>query len=173
MPLLKFHGLMIWSDVFHWCRWSTCGENKVEPQRKSCCINFGKAIQTSGATVTSAVQPPYCVGSLQRRPCLGNGTPLQYSCQENPMDRGAWWAAVYGVAQSRTRLKRLSSSSSTSSSRTHWAKGMMHCWQTTGTPSLVRTPGSSYMYFCIQQEKNTDVRYKVGYFNFVNHAVPL
>ena len=42
----------------------------------------------------------------------GNGTPLQYSCLENPMDRGAWWAAVYGVAQSRTRLKRLSSSSS-------------------------------------------------------------
>ena len=43
----------------------------------------------------------------------GNGTPLQYSCLENPRDRGAWWAAVYGVAQSQTRLKRLSSSSST------------------------------------------------------------
>ena len=42
----------------------------------------------------------------------GNGIPLKYSCLENPMDRGAWWAAVYGVAQSRTRLKRLSSSSS-------------------------------------------------------------
>ena len=42
----------------------------------------------------------------------GNGTPLQYSCLENPMDGGAWWAAIYGVAQSRTRLKRLSSSSS-------------------------------------------------------------
>ena len=34
----------------------------------------------------------------------GNGTPLQYSCLENPMDGGAWWAAVYGVAQSWTRL---------------------------------------------------------------------
>ena len=42
----------------------------------------------------------------------GNGNPLQYSCLENPMDGGAWWAAVYGVARSRTRLKRLSSSSS-------------------------------------------------------------
>ena len=41
----------------------------------------------------------------------GNGNPLQCSCLENPRDRGAWWAAVYGVAQSRTRLKRLSSSS--------------------------------------------------------------
>ena len=42
----------------------------------------------------------------------GNGTPLQYSCLENPRDRGAWWAAVYAVAQSRTRLKQRSSSSS-------------------------------------------------------------
>ena len=40
----------------------------------------------------------------------GNGNPLQCSCLENLRDRGAWWAAVYGVAQSRTRLKRLSSS---------------------------------------------------------------
>ena len=46
-----------------------------------------------------------CVGA-------GNGSPLQYSCLENPRDGGAWWAAVYGVAQSRTRLTRLSSSSS-------------------------------------------------------------
>ena len=44
----------------------------------------------------------------------GNGNPLHCSCLENPRDEGAWWAAVYGVAQSRTRLKRLSSSSSSS-----------------------------------------------------------
>ena len=44
-----------------------------------------------------------CVGE-------GNGNPLQYSCLENPRDRGAWWAAVYGVAQSWTRLKWFSSS---------------------------------------------------------------
>ena len=43
----------------------------------------------------------------------GNGNPLQCSCLENPKDGGAWWAAVYGVAQSRTRLKRLISSNST------------------------------------------------------------
>ena len=42
----------------------------------------------------------------------GNGNPLQYSCLENPRDGGSWWAAIYGVAQSRTRLKRRSSSSS-------------------------------------------------------------
>ena len=46
--------------------------------------------------------------------CIGevNGNPLQCSCLENPRDGGAWWAAVSGVAQSRTRLKRLSSSGS-------------------------------------------------------------
>jgi len=42
----------------------------------------------------------------------GNGNPLQCSCLENPRDGGAWWASVYGVAQSRTRLKQLSVSSS-------------------------------------------------------------
>ena len=41
----------------------------------------------------------------------GNGTPLQCSCLENPMDGGAWWVAVHGVAQSQTQLKQLSSSS--------------------------------------------------------------
>ena len=56
----------------------------------------------------------------------GNGNPLQCSCLENPRDRGAWWAAVSGVTQSQTRLKQLSSSSSSSSrqinasSRTLW-----------------------------------------------------
>ena len=49
--------------------------------------------------------PLSCIGE-------GNGNPLQCSCLENPRDRGAWWAAIYGVAQSWARLKRLSSSSS-------------------------------------------------------------
>ena len=48
----------------------------------------------------------------------GNGNPLQYSCLENPRDGGAWWAALYGVAQSRTWLKLLSNSSSSSSKET-------------------------------------------------------
>ena len=44
----------------------------------------------------------------------GNGNPLQCCCLENPRDGGAWWAAIYGVAQSQIRLKRLSSSNSSS-----------------------------------------------------------
>ena len=52
-------------------------------------------------------------------PCIGegNGSPLQCSCLENPRDGGAWWTAVYGVAHSWTRLKWLSSSSSSSSEK--------------------------------------------------------
>ena len=44
------------------------------------------------------------IPGLGRSPGEGNGNPLQYSCLENPMDRGAWWAIVHGVAKSRTRL---------------------------------------------------------------------
>ena len=40
-----------------------------------------------------------------RSPGGGHGNPLQYSCLENPMDRGAWWATDHGVAKSRTQLK--------------------------------------------------------------------
>ena len=59
-----------------------------------------------------------CIGA-------GNGNPLQCSCLENPGDGGAWWAAIYGVAQSRTRLKRLSSSSSSSSKSDSVEKTLM------------------------------------------------
>ena len=44
-----------------------------------------------------------------RSPGEGNGNPLQYSCLENPMDRGAWWAPVHGVAKSQTRLSDFTS----------------------------------------------------------------
>ena len=58
----------------------------------------------------------------------GNGNPLQCSCLENPRDGGAWWAAVCGVAQSRTRLKWLSSSSSKKeNTRPRWIKLVNSC----------------------------------------------
>ena len=61
------------------------------------------------------------IPGLGRAPGEGNGNPLQYSCLENPMDRGAWWATVHGVAKSRTRLKQLS----TTQHSIHWKDW---CW---------------------------------------------
>ena len=49
------------------------------------------------------------IPGLGRSPGEGSGTPLQYSCLENPMDGGAWWATVHGVAKSRTRLSDFTS----------------------------------------------------------------
>ena len=49
------------------------------------------------------------IPGLGRSPGEGNGNSLQYSCLENPMDRGAWWATVYGVAKSQTRLSDFTS----------------------------------------------------------------
>ena len=62
--------------------------------------------------VHRVVQSQTRLKRLSMHACIGegNGNPLQYSCLENPRDRGAWWAAVYGVAQSQTRLKWLSCS---------------------------------------------------------------
>ena len=53
----------------------------------------------------------------------GNGNPLECSCMENPRDGGAWWAAVYGVTQSRTQLKRISSSSVSRFQCVRWPPG--------------------------------------------------
>ena len=76
-------------------------------------------LQSMGSLRVSTTEQLHFHFSLS---CIGegNGSPLQCSCLENPRDWGAWWAAVYGVAQSRTRLKRLSSSSN--SSKVHHEK---------------------------------------------------
>ena len=52
---------------------------------------------------------PGSIPGLGRSPGEGNGNPLQYSCLENPMNGGAWWATVHGVAKSRTRLSDFTS----------------------------------------------------------------
>ena len=63
----------------------------------------------------------------------GNGNPLQWSCLENPRDGGAWWAAVYRVAQSRTQLKWLSSSSSITNIRIQIADSLCYTAETNTT----------------------------------------
>ena len=77
----------------------------------------------------------------------GNGNPLQCSCLENPRDGGNWWSAIYGVTQSQTRLKRLSSSSNPKSQRC----SLVFLYETVShsvmsdsvTPWTVAPPGSS------------------------------
>ena len=68
-------------------------------------------METGAALVAQSVKNLPAVQETQglipgwgRSPGEGNGNPLQYPCLENLMDRGAWWAAVHGVAKSRTRL---------------------------------------------------------------------
>ena len=72
-------------------------------------------LQSMGSLESDTIERRHFHFSLS---CIGegNGNPLQCSCLENPRDGGAWWAAVYGVTQSRTRLKRLGSSGSSTMS---------------------------------------------------------
>src|SRR5574337_1087417 len=81
------------------------------PIRKPTWRTWMAAISTAAKITTDRLHFHFSLS------CIGeeNGNPLQCSCLENPRDGGAWWAAVYGVAQSWTRLKRLSRSSSSSS----------------------------------------------------------
>ena len=68
----------------------------------------------------------------------GNGNPLQYSCLENPRDGGAWWAAVYGVTQSWTQLKWLSSSSHLQCRRSQFDSWVRKsCWRRDRLPTPV------------------------------------
>ena len=83
------------------------GEGNGNPLQDSCLEN-----PMDGAERLHFHFSLSCIGE-------GNGNPLQCSCLENPRDEGTWWAAVYGVAQSRTRLKRLSGSSNMNHPEVH------------------------------------------------------
>ena len=63
----------------------------------------GAMVKTLPANAGDTRDAGSILGS-RRSPGEGNGNPLQYSCLENPMDRGAWWATVDGAAKSRTQL---------------------------------------------------------------------
>ena len=60
---------------------------------------------SDGKASTCNVEEPDSIPGSGRSPGEGNGNPLQYSCLENSMDRGAWWVTVPGVAKSQTQLK--------------------------------------------------------------------
>ena len=73
-----------------------CKKEPISQSGLPCCP-YGKEIACNAGDSGS-------IPGSGRHPGEGNGNPLQYSCLENPRDRGAWWAAIYGVAQSWTRL---------------------------------------------------------------------
>ena len=75
----------------------------------------------------------------------GNSNPLQCSCLENPRHGGVWWAAVYGVAQGRTRLKWLSSSSSSSYTRSFYCIGLFVSIFTLEDPQSSQNPTQSVL----------------------------
>ena len=87
----------------------------------------------------------------------GNGNPLQCSCLENPRDCGAWWAAIYGVAQSRTRLKQLSSSSSISQVINVF--GVYGCFFYSNQCTCINKPSLIY--------KDIWIKYDCFYFHFI------
>ena len=72
-------------------------------QNRSLSTGTSLVAQTVKASAYSSGDPGSIPG-WGRAPGEGNGTPLQYSCLENPMDGGAWWAEVHGVAKSQTQL---------------------------------------------------------------------
>ena len=69
-----------------------------------CYLNGNFPVGSDGKESACNVGDPGSIPELGRYPGEGNGNPLQYSCLENPMNRGDWWAAVHGVAKSRTWL---------------------------------------------------------------------
>ena len=106
--LVEFHGQRRLADYI------VCGVAEWDPAE-------GPALTVTCvsplASAYSAGDPGSIPGS-GRSPGEGNGNPLQYSCLENPMDGGAWWATVHGVTQSRTRLSNFTFFLSLSPART-------------------------------------------------------
>ena len=114
-------GTSLWLFTFmHWRR--TWQPTPVFLPGESQGLGSLVGCRLRGCTESDTTERLHFIFSLS---CIGegNGNPLQCSCLENPRDWGAWWAAVYGVTQSQTRLKRLSSSSS-SSRVDQWGDGM-------------------------------------------------
>ena len=110
--------LQWWDQAWKSTKGTNQGHGLIVP-RKSPRMEEAGGLQSMGSLESDTTERLHFHFSLSYIG-KGNGNPLHCSCLENPRDGAAWWAAVYGVAQSRTRLKRLSSSSSSSSSFALW-----------------------------------------------------
>ena len=80
---------------------------KGKDKKKNLWPSFKLPWLLSGKESACNTGDPSSIPGSGRSPGVRNGTPLLYSCLENPMSRGAWWATVHGFAKSQTRLKRL------------------------------------------------------------------
>ena len=110
--ICKSHSPCFW--ITSWVVLDSVSENAMATHSSTVAWEIPWTEEPGGVQYTGSLRVGHdwatslsCIGE-------GNGSPLQCSCLENPRDGGTWWAAVYRVAQSRTRLKRLSSSSSSS-----------------------------------------------------------
>ena len=109
MIFVQFGRLSFWNSDFIICCICYCflkvllSDNLVSKSFMSSC-SFGKGLIYCGVRCSVVLLACFLWNSLCHYLGEGNGTPLQYSCLENPMDGGAWWAAVHGVAKSQTRL---------------------------------------------------------------------
>ena len=88
--------------------WLSSAQLSFQWSSTDACLSFLSHIYTWTPTTPALLYSLFLKGGSRE----GSGNPLQCSCLENPRDGAAWWAAVYGITQSRTRLKWLSSSSS-------------------------------------------------------------
>ena len=118
---LKYTSLTLLILKNHWSLW----ESVCHAAWASQAALVVKKLPANAGGVRDADSIP---GS-ERSPGGGHGNPLQYSCLENPLDRGAWQATVHRVAKSWTRLKQLSMKASFYQI-TLWCWSLMHCWLT-------------------------------------------
>ena len=104
--------LLLCSQASQWQSTEACGfpPDTVNKGGPSAFLGFsgGSVGKESGCNAGDA-EDTSLIPRSGRSPGGGHGNPLQYSCLENPMDRGAWWVTVHGVAKRQTRLKQLRS----------------------------------------------------------------
>ena len=102
-------GCVIWCSLSSWALFS-CVEKAMAPHSSSLAWKIPWTEEPGRLQSMGSLRVGHDWATSLSLSCVGggNGNPLQCSCLENPRDGGAWWAAVYGVAQSRTQLKWLS-----------------------------------------------------------------
>ena len=132
-----------WQATVHRIAQSQTQLKRLSTQRKSTILQLKKL----KLFFKGMIPIFFLKGCYPSRPALeGNGNPLQCSCLENPRDGGAWWAAVYGVAQSRTRLKRLSSRPALENIFFPIHQEKSHVWQFDGGCPKYLLRGDAVMY---------------------------